>query len=374
MQGNRVRPESSAETDESRLSTILKNHYGIQNWIYTGRASGALHLLLKTLCNPGETVALPDITCHDLAQTILSSGLNPEFLEINLQDYNLDIANLQSNIDKLEIKPKVLIAVHSFGHKLDIDSIAKICRANGIFLIEDVCQLPPFNWERSNADAILTSFGHTKPINAGGGGALGVTDSKLFEKVKIARQKWNNKPLNEKVGKTFYKDYYELIDAIKKERAGRSEIGELIEQNQNLILRGTRLLDFKSVIGCYSAITSSSSERIAKAEYCLQNLASIRGIILPAYPPNTVPWRFTFRVSENIDRDDLVSDLRQLGLHASSWYRALSSDFGINGSLMPNAKLFEESVVNLWVDATIDYSYLDACFEAIKAHSTNSTF
>ena len=195
------------QSNEVELSKILQRLYGLDKWIFTGRASGALYLLLLSICKPGDTVALPNITCHDLAQTVISAGLKPEFLDISLRDYNLDVSNLQRSLDKLQVKPRVLVAVHSFGHKIDIDSISRICKTNSIFLVEDVCQIPPYKWKASKADAVLTSFGHTKPISAGGGGALGFADPGLSTKMGLLRTQWNDKPLREHAARVFYKDY-----------------------------------------------------------------------------------------------------------------------------------------------------------------------
>ncbi len=353
-------------SSEVELSKILQRLYGLDNWIYTGRASGSLYLLLSSICKPGDTVALPNITCHDLAQTVISSGLKPEFLDISLRDYNLDVSNLQTSLDKLQVKPKVLVAVHSFGHKIDIESISRICKTNKIFLVEDVCQIPPYNWKSSKADAVLTSFGHTKPISAGGGGALGFADSGLSEKIRLLRTQWNDKPLQEHAAQVFYKDYYELLNSVKLGKSKRQQIGALLQRNQNLIIRGTRKIDFSRVISSYSNLTNLSSDRIAKANYARKLIAPIKGVVLPEYLSNTIPWRFTFLISEEFDRDKIFLQLRNQNLHASSWYRALSSDFESLSNPLPNSKIFEERVINLWVDHSADYSYLKDCYKVLK--------
>lgn len=352
---------------EIELSEVLQRFYGLDNWVFTSRASGALYLLLVSICKPGDTVVLPNITCHDLAQTVISAGLKPEFLDISLRDYNLDVLNLQISLDKLQVKPKVLVAVHSFGHKIDIESISRICKMNEIFLIEDVCQIPPYNWKPSKADAVLTSFGHTKPISAGGGGALGFADSGLSAKIRLLRTQWNDKPMQEYAAQTFYEDYYELLNSVKLGRSKRLEIGALLQRNQNLIIRGTRKMDFSRAISSYSNLTNLSNDRIAKANYARKLVASIKGIVLPEYLPNSVPWRFTFLISEKFDRDKIFLQLRNQNLHASCWYRALSSDFESLSKPLPNSKIFEERVINLWVDDSANYSYLKDCYKVLKS-------
>jgi dTDP-4-amino-4,6-dideoxygalactose transaminase len=366
MSDNSNRNFHKKYSSEVELSKILQRLYGVDNWIYTGRASGALYLLLLTICKPGDTVALPNITCHDLAQTIISAGLKPEFLDISLRDYNLDISNLQKSLDKLQVKPKALVAVHSFGHKIDIESISRICKINEIFLVEDVCQIPPYNWKPSKADAVLTSFGHTKPIGAGGGGALGLADSGLFGKIKLLKRQWDDKPLQEHAALVFYEDYYELLNSIKLGKSKRHEISALLQRNQSLIIRGTRKIDFSRVISSYSNLTDLSNERIAKANYARKLMAPIEEIMLPEYLSNTVPWRITFLISEKFDRDKILTQLRSQNLRASSWYRALSSDFESLSNPPPNSKVFEERVINLWVDYSADYSYLNDCYQVIK--------
>jgi hypothetical protein len=120
------------------------------------------------------------------------------------------------------------------------------------------------------------------------------------------------------------------------------------------------------VISSYSNLTDLSNERIAKANYARKLMAPIEEIMLPEYLSNTVPWRITFLISEKFDRDKILTQLRSQNLRASSWYRALSSDFESLSNPPPNSKVFEERVINLWVDYSADYSYLNDCYQVIK--------
>ena len=74
-------------------------------------------------------------------------------------------------------KPRAAFVVHIGGHiAFDIDRIAELCRAEGIFLIEDCAHAHGAAWHGRRpgtwGDAGVWSFAPTKTISTGEGGML----------------------------------------------------------------------------------------------------------------------------------------------------------------------------------------------------------
>jgi dTDP-4-amino-4,6-dideoxygalactose transaminase len=77
----------------------------------------------------------------------------------------------------------VVLLTHQFGVPAEIDSILQVCRERGLFVIEDAAPALGARYQGcttgSFGDATVVSFGLTKVINAGRGGALLTNDERL---------------------------------------------------------------------------------------------------------------------------------------------------------------------------------------------------
>src|SRR5206468_11752675 len=90
-------------------------------------------------------------------------------------------------------RPRAVIVVHIGGHlAFDVERIAALCRAQGIFLIEDCAHAHGASWHGRRpgtwGDAGIWSFAPTKTVSTGEGGML---VSRHDELVSFARA-WRN--------------------------------------------------------------------------------------------------------------------------------------------------------------------------------------
>jgi dTDP-4-amino-4,6-dideoxygalactose transaminase len=64
----------------------------------TGNGTSAIYLALKAIgLEKGSKIAVPNIACPDPVYALIWAGYKPVFIDVNIDDYNM-------NIDKLEIK------------------------------------------------------------------------------------------------------------------------------------------------------------------------------------------------------------------------------------------------------------------------------
>ncbi|MFX0199151.1 MAG: DegT/DnrJ/EryC1/StrS family aminotransferase [Candidatus Hodarchaeota archaeon] len=149
-----------------------------QKPIFTSSGRTSLYVILKSLGLPkGSFVGVPLFCCHVVFDAIIQAGLTPEFLDIDLDDFNLSASYLEKKKDSLS----AIIVVHMFGHPADMDSIDSV--AGNIPVIEDCAQslFSEYMGDRTGflSTASFFSFRSGKYISAGEGSAIFCRDSSL---------------------------------------------------------------------------------------------------------------------------------------------------------------------------------------------------
>lgn len=126
---------------------------------------------------PGDEVVLAGYDYPGNLRCIELIGAKPVLADISATVPSIDPASLQA-IKSNSIK--AVLVSHLYGQLADIASIREICDERGWMLVEDACQVPgggrqvdgAFQPVGTFADAATLSFGGSKPLTAGSGGAV----------------------------------------------------------------------------------------------------------------------------------------------------------------------------------------------------------
>tara|TARA_B100001093_G_C26853941_1_gene1026463 strand:+ start:3768 stop:5015 length:1248 start_codon:yes stop_codon:yes gene_type:complete len=114
----------------------VSQHFGYENVILFPYARSAFHSILTCLNLPKESeILLTPISIGPMLEVIKSLGHKPIFVDIELETFCADIEDLKG---KLKKKPACFLLTYLFGYVPDVETIAKLCRKNGIPLIEDI--------------------------------------------------------------------------------------------------------------------------------------------------------------------------------------------------------------------------------------------
>jgi len=155
----------------------------------------ALILSLRALkIGPGDEVIAPSFTAVATIAAISSVGATPVLIDIDSSTFTINFSELDSARSE---RTKAVIAVHLYGHPAEIDSIAKWCNENRVFLIEDCAQAHGAKWNAKRVGTFGTlacfSFYPTKNLGGiGDGGAVVTEDPRLYERIVELRQYgWN---------------------------------------------------------------------------------------------------------------------------------------------------------------------------------------
>src|SRR3954447_21380942 len=150
----------------------------------SGWTGAALAALAYAEVGPGDVVLCPSNTFMATPLAAVHLGARVEFVDCERDDLCLSLADLERTI--AEHRPKAAIVVHIGGHiAFRIEEIAALCRAQGVFLLEDCAHAHGAHWHGRRpgtwGDAGAYSFYATKTISTGEGGMLVSRDEQLLE-------------------------------------------------------------------------------------------------------------------------------------------------------------------------------------------------
>jgi dTDP-4-amino-4,6-dideoxygalactose transaminase len=153
---------------------------------WTGAALAALEFAGAR----GETVLCPSNTFMATPLAAVHAGAKVEFVDAGRDDLCMSFADFEAKVARH--RPRAAIVVHIGGHiAFDIERIAELCRAEGIFLIEDCAHAHGASWHGRRAgswgDAGLWSFYATKTVTTGEGGMLVSRHEELLEFARAFR-------------------------------------------------------------------------------------------------------------------------------------------------------------------------------------------
>jgi dTDP-4-amino-4,6-dideoxygalactose transaminase len=168
----------------------------------------------------GETVLCPANTFMATPLAAIHAGAKVEFVDCNREDLCMSFEDLERKV--AEHRPRAVMLVHIGGHvAFDSERIAELCRAEGIFLLEDCAHAHGASWNGrkpgSYGDAGVYSFYATKTVSTGEGGMLVTGDPALAEFARSFRN--YGKPEHEVEGLNFrMNEFTAAIGLVQAER------------------------------------------------------------------------------------------------------------------------------------------------------------
>lgn len=181
----------------AQFESEFASHVGVSHCVSVANGTDALELALRAVgVAPGNSVACVANAGFYSSTAVNLVGAVPCYVDVDEATLTMCPKALTRALDQ---RPAAVIVTHLYGQLADIESIANLCRARSIPLIEDCAQahgaLRGGKRAGSFADIGCFSFYPTKNLGAiGDGGAVVTQDQRLAGQVRVLRQYgWSEK-------------------------------------------------------------------------------------------------------------------------------------------------------------------------------------
>ncbi|MFM7796365.1 MAG: DegT/DnrJ/EryC1/StrS family aminotransferase, partial [Candidatus Nitrosotenuis sp.] len=170
---------------EKLVCSFLKSKYAIAVNSGTAALQASLYALdIKS----GDEVLLPSFTFVATANSVVSVGAKPVFVDIRRDNFTIDTDDLRKKITK---KTNAIMPVHLYGNVAYIDEISEIAQKHHIPIIEDACQSlgSSYRGKQTGTFSELGCFSlyAAKVMTSGEGGIISTSDEKLRDKLLMIR-------------------------------------------------------------------------------------------------------------------------------------------------------------------------------------------
>ncbi len=350
-----------------RLAQELAARFGRRFCVLTGSGSTAIYLALKAIADRrgAGNVIVPAIGCTSIAEVVEHAGFTPRYVDVTLRDFTLDATALP-----IDPNTGAILGVHLYGHAYDVDAVHAIAHEHGIPVIEDVAQSMGGRF----GDALMgtfgefaiLSFGGTKLVDAGGGGAILFDDADalpVIERELAALRPFEVSTERSLLATSHWQVYHGAMNALRLDPSARVD---RIWRNALPLFRDLHLCRFRAdkaqaILDSMATLDERLAARITRAERYHAQLEELPVIRSDAWRSSGALWRYSLLLPSRSATVRISDCLRRNGVAASNHYWSLADLFDGNKSL-PNAAAVSERVVNFWVDDSATDAKIDrAC-------------
>lgn len=167
----------------------LARYLNVRFSVCTCSGTTALHLALATLgIAKGDEVIVPTLTFIATANAVKYTGAKPVFVDSNPNYWCMDPKKIEEKINE---RTKAIIAVHLYGHPCEMDTISKIAKKHGLYIVEDCAEALGAEYKCRKVgtfgDISCFSFYGNKIITTGEGGMCLTNNEELATKMRILR-------------------------------------------------------------------------------------------------------------------------------------------------------------------------------------------
>jgi dTDP-4-amino-4,6-dideoxygalactose transaminase len=183
-----------------RLRALLAEMHGVRHGWLCSSGTIAVELALRGLkVGPGDEVILAAYDFPGNFRAIEAIGARPVLVDLAAESWTLDVDQVAAAISD---QTKAVIASHLHGSLADMQKLRALADERGFAIVEDACQVPRAivagravgSW----GDCGVLSFGGSKLLTAGRGGAIVTDRDDVLQRIKVFAERGNDAfPLSE---------------------------------------------------------------------------------------------------------------------------------------------------------------------------------
>lgn len=317
----------------------------------SGTAALEMSVLLADI-KPNDEVIMPSFTFPSTASAVAARGGIPIFVDIDKTTLGLCAASTKEAISSAT---KAILPVHYAGSSANIVELCEIAQQHNLCVIEDAAQaINAYNSGKhlgTFGRYSALSFHNTKNISSGEGGALLLNDPRDIERAEIIQEKGTNRAafLNGKVDKYNWQSLgssYVLSELCAAVLYGQLE--QLTDFTNN------RRKYWKTY---HSHLEPLETAGLIKRPFTIKENAHNAHI-------------YYFTLTNNQDRDTVLSELASFGCQATSHFVPLHSSpagrkFGKAHGSLETTDFTAKNLIRLPIHNHMDEAHLQLCISAV---------
>jgi perosamine synthetase len=204
----------------SGFEAELAAFHGVPHALTCASGTLAVEAALRALrVGPDDEVVMAAYDYESNFLTVHALGAKPVLVDVAPGNWNLNPAKL---LDAFTPRTKAVICSHLHGGLVPMREVMAASTRNGVGVVEDAAQAPGATVQGKLAgtwgDLSTLSFGGSKLVTAGRGGALLIRDAQLFQRAKLwlhrGLQQWA--PLSELQAAALRPQLAKLPEATKR--------------------------------------------------------------------------------------------------------------------------------------------------------------
>ncbi len=268
--------------------------------------TAALHLAHHAMgAKAGDEIILPSMTFVATANTVLNTGATPVFADID----SLDCWHISAKTFESLVTPKTVgvVVMHYGGYPVNMTDIVNLCKKRNLYLIEDCAHSPGAYFDNKHTGRFgkfgCFSFFANKNLVTGEGGMLITDDDALAEKVRLLRSHgmttmtWQRHKGHASSYDVIIPGFNYRSDEIHS-AIGLVQLSKLEKANQR---RGEIVLRYRELLKNVPDISIPFARCSGKSSFHL----------------------FPILLDEQVDRDMVMSGMRNAGIQTSIHYPAI---------------------------------------------------
>jgi len=260
------------------LTERLSAYHGVEFVELCCSGTFAIELALRALqIGPGDEVILAGYDFIGNFNDVVAVGARPVLIDLDPDNWNL---NPELIGEAISPNTRAILVSHLHGGVVPMKRVVEIAREYGLWVIEDACQMPGAMIEGRKAgtwgDAGVISFGGSKLLSAGRGGALLTSSPEIRQRAQVYCNRGNHAyPLSE-LQATVLLPQLERLDQRNQARSmSVSKLAEslkpisglrLLDNRESSVFPGYYKLGFQYDSGEFDGLSREMFVRAARAE------------------------------------------------------------------------------------------------------------
>ena len=179
---------------QEALCRIVRDRFHVAHVNLCSSGTIALEIALRAVgVTAGDDVILAGYDFPGNFRAIEAIGARPVLVDLASDSHRIDVAQVQHAWSP---QTRAVIVSHLHGQRVDVGAVRAALENRSISIVEDACQTPGADWQGrpigSLGDVGILSFGGSKLLSSGRGGAWLTNDREIHQRGRLVHDRGND--------------------------------------------------------------------------------------------------------------------------------------------------------------------------------------